>query len=150
MTQEQIIKGERLIDDVIAHNKNAIIAAMKDAGLVTVEATYSGSGGSGNGYEIGSTPQNREAMERAVEIQTINREYDRDAHVWIETVRIKSVDLAEAIRDLCENLISAAGHDGFQDGDGGGGTMTIVADTGFCELAHYDYVVDTVHDYHEF
>jgi hypothetical protein len=42
-----------------------------------------------------------------------------------------------------DDLISCAGHDGYENNDGGGGTLTILADGTFT-LRHYDNVVSTV------
>lgn len=145
MQHEEIKQSDRGIDQLIAHNKPAIIAAMKAVGVVSAEVTYSGCGDSGNGYEVTFSPASPEAGSHSLEVQSIHDSFDQEKREWHEFLVPKSSTLETALRDFCESLIDATGHNGYQDGDGGGGTMVLNAETGCCELDHYDYIVDTVH-----
>jgi hypothetical protein len=51
--------------------------------------------------------------------------------------------MQELVEIFTDALISCAGHDGYENNDGGGGTLTILADGTF-KLDHYDNVVSTV------
>jgi hypothetical protein len=56
---------------------------------------------------------------------------------------IKQQRVQELVEIFTDDLISCAGHDGYENNDGGGGILTIQSD-GMFRLNHYDNVVSTV------
>lgn len=58
---------------------------------------------------------------------------------------IKDCDLESFLSRTLDHALIANNHSGYENGEGGGGTLTIHA-TGAWELAHFDYVVSEEHD----
>ena len=100
--------------------KSLIVNAMKQAGISTAVIEYSGSGDSGNVDDVTFTPE-------------------VDARVTIED---EDVSLNEAVRDFANELIDSE-HSGYENDDGGSGTITINAETNLVTWEHLDYYTES-------
>lgn len=132
----------------------AVIAAhLRHIGAPSVRVCYSGSGDSGNGYETVTEDIDVEQAlcvpvfsERKVggrtRWETMRWGYQQktlQGGRWKLTVGHMMATLMQALEAAADAAITASGHDGFANNEGGYGTFTIFADDR-AELEHVDYV----------
>jgi hypothetical protein len=135
---------------VIESNKIAICKALLGAGLKVATVEYSGEGDSGSGSSITFGDPNEVDLESslAIDMQVLSRVYDGVRGEWSESLESKSMNQDDALEMFLDQVISHHGHDGFENGDGGGGGLTVYADSGKYELNHYDNIVEQHHESH--
>jgi len=132
-------------------NLVAIAAALAAHGIHQVASSYSGSGDSGDSYEQHAyDAQGAEVALPDVEVMCERREYAQTASGYGYTVKPSAISLTSAISDANDQALQLSGHSGYENNEGGYGTLTIYA-SGFAELAHTDFVEsDSDHTYLEF
>lgn len=116
----------------------AIAAKLRTLGRESVTCEYRGSGDSGEGYEMEPWTEDASVTVRSVEYAPRARP-NRAVHGSRIVYVPESITLAEAIERAADMAIGAAGHDGYENGEGGGGEFILRAD-GTATLAHFDYV----------
>lgn len=144
---EWVTAQGRIRSALVILNKAAILKAMSGAGVARVVVEYAGAGDSGEGIDVGIEPAGASAT---VHLQVVNSSFDQDGKRWVYGADIKELPLDEAAEQLCEDLISEAGHSGYENGDGGGGTMTLTLETGELQLEHYDCYIERDTSHHTF
>jgi hypothetical protein len=114
---------------------------LTDTGVHAIDVDYSGSGDSGNDNDLtvfsapGVIQRDNPVLEQQVTIPTVKHVYNREKHVD-ETVESEhTLDAKTALEDLLDAAIGAAGHWGFENNEGGSGTLTLKAD-GTASLSH--------------
>jgi len=133
-------------------NLVAIAAVLAAHGIHQVASYYSGSGDSGdefrqtaydaNGDEI-DMPEVEVACEHRVYVPTKNGGYGY-------AIKQEAMSLESAISDATGQAIGEAGHSGWENNEGGKGTLTIYA-SGYAELNHTNYYEgDADYQYHDF
>lgn len=123
----------------IEFNKNAIVTKLREAGIPMIEMQYSGEGDSGNGADI---TQPLESEKLRVTIKRTTGVYDMDKRAWEISEYEQEMDMDDALQEFLDAIISVHGHDGYENGDGGGGTLTITVESNSYELAHYNNIVE--------
>ena len=132
------------LPDVTARIENAkrISAAMRAVGIESMQVEYSGSGDSGENWSASVTPE----MEfPEVLITTLRSLWDYSTSTRVPSEVTHSLE--NAFRDFAETWIDDE-HAGYENGDGGFGTVTLFA-SGAAELDHSDYIVETCNCFHE-
>ena len=129
----------------IAHNKTKIIEALKAAGITSATAEYTGEGDSGNGCDTTLMPAVKDFPK--VTVKTASSEFIDGK--WKSSEVEKPMDVDDAIREFVDDLIELHNHSGYENGDGGGGTVTFNVDTDSFTYEHYDNIVEQEYSYHE-
>ena len=121
-------------EGAVGNNIRVLAKVLVDAGIVSLTVDYSGSGDSGNGFEV-SFEGDQSVLAQEV---TVLEEDDGDEH---------TMDVDTAIRDLTELAIVEAGHEGYECDAGGCGTFRLRAD-GTATLSHKNYLESgTLHEF---
>jgi hypothetical protein len=107
-------------DEDILNRKTAIIQAMNRDGIDSIAITYSGSGDSGQIDEIALTP----------------------AKASYATYNGSDIPLRSFVEDFADELIESA-HSGYENGDGGAGTITITRATATVTWEHSDFYTES-------
>ncbi|MFT4066709.1 DUF6878 family protein [Paraburkholderia sp.] len=112
---------------------------LRAAGAVSATAAYAGYGDSGDHFEITiqwpASPQ--ESMDATTGLNPTTSDCLGDP------------DFDPRFESLVWNAVSATGHDGWENNEGGGGTFTLLPD-GTATLEHYDNIEDSNESTHEF
>jgi len=133
------------------HHKMAAMAAV----LTLVEAPqlcieYSGCGDSGEAEGVdldwpeGTEPK---SVTHAVEWMSVFHAVYGESSTF--ELRTKTVPFDQACEDLLNMVIEQSGHSGWENNDGGGGSMTVTA-AGALTLNHFDNVTEQDHSDYEF
>ncbi len=141
--------GSTNLQALVLHNKAAIMAALKSNGVTNATSEYSGSGDEGSTGSVTVHPENTAALEYNVTVKMIGSTFDSSAEKWITKASDSNLTLEQALRDVTDQLIEMNGHAGYEDGDGGGGSVTFDVENDTVEHDHYDCVVENVHSVHE-
>lgn len=135
------------IEDAITVNLRVIATALRDHGLTQCSIEYSGYGDSGEFNDVVVEPENQTARLPNLTVVTCDSVFVGGAYdLKYATKECAFNDAVEALLDL---LLEKGGHAGFENNEGGGGTLTITAD-GKIEYDHYDNVVEEVHASQEY
>lgn len=131
--------------DLVTKNWSAILQVMKRLGATGAVVEYRGSGDSGEGVEVTVQPEGID-LTTQVEMFTVHSEFQSGA--WVRTEVGSQMSCEDALKWLTDEVVSLAGHDGYETGEGGYGQLHVcVAEERF-ELDHSDYVVETVDSNH--
>lgn len=122
---------------LIAHNKPLILAALKASGITSATISYSGEGDSGGVYEHAFTPDTspNEVTMRVIQGTFIDKK-------WTYASVDKVMEMTEALETLLDDALEYHDHSGYENGDGGGGELTIDVSVGTFTLAHYDNYIE--------
>jgi hypothetical protein len=133
--------------EVLAHNLALIVEVLRQHNLARLTIDYAGSGDSGDTFEVAVFDAHDAAQPMpTAEVQGKRVISHYDSSISRETVlsvgdRPKPTPFVDFIEDFHCEVLSASNHQGFEDGEGGGGTLTITVE-GTCSLEHYDYYVE--------
>lgn len=119
-------------------NCDLIVAAMKSHGLTLISIEYAGGGDEGGVERVEFQPVGTKPEEATVYRLVQHTDYFRKTR----NVGLACYDLEEAASQYADDLLEVFGHDGYHNGDGGYGTVTISAD-GKVTMDHSDYVTTT-------
>jgi hypothetical protein len=153
-TTETILQSADVELEVINFNIQTIAKVLKKIGATSVEISYDGSGDSGDGVEITVTDISGSRIEldgsegtvECIEIENNYRHPNRDES---PSLSLTTESFDELVEDVLWMAVSRGGHSGWENNDGGGGTMTVHED-GTAELDHFDIITDEDHTMHEF
>lgn len=142
--------NEIAIRDRVAFNKGEILKGLKSIGATTATCHYSGEGDDGGSVDIGVYGPDNQTLIQADDchVQRKQLKHQRVADKWVPQLVEERVSLIEAIENLCEDMIEQCGHGGWENGDGGGGSLTINTESENVELDHYDNIVEQHHSIH--
>ncbi len=143
--KEQEISGK----EILQKNKKRICEALREAGISKVVATYAGYGDSGGFDEVDYYDGNDQKNPPTTEIEYIEASYVWRANGRVSSVKHVKKSLDDAVLDFCYDAIDVAGHGGYENGDGGGGTITIHVASQKVEVDHYDYYTETIDSHDE-
>jgi hypothetical protein len=120
-------------------NLVAIAAVLAAHGIHQVTSTYQGSGDSGDeGYRTAFDAEGDEVDLPDVEVVVERRDYRKVGDTYDYVVEKVPMALDSAISDATGQVISLAGHEGYENNEGGEGTLTIYA-SGYATLVHTDF-----------
>ena len=137
--------------EVFDRNKAAILAALKGASIDEVEVKYEGSGDDGGIADVDYVhARGEDAKIDGVMVEYLGWGWVRDPSTGrsCQSVKTEAIELDEAVRELCDDAIALMGHSGWEDNDGGCGTLTIDAVEGTVVLEHTDYFTDSSTEEH--
>ena len=120
----------------VATEKDLLIKALHDLGVLTVQVDYNGYGDEG-------------CVETITAVTADNREIDLVPHKITPPDSILPVTLHDAVKEFTWTA-GQYFHCGFHNNEGGSGTVTIHVDTGRVKIEHNDNVVETVFTQNEF
>lgn len=132
---------------VFKHNLATLVAALAPLGCTQVDVEYSGSGDSGDQCDVTFLPPDID-VDDAMQVkgQTVASHYSSGA--WEYSIVESDVSLSDLAGSVCDACIDATGHDGYQNGEGGGGSLTINMQTGRIQFEHYDNVVTQEYEHY--
>jgi hypothetical protein len=132
--------GNRL---VLAYNKGVIAQALALAGVVQAIVTYAGAGDEGQIEEVTLDPETPAARAASIEVAELAYRWDPETSRGGGQLAFVKVDLENALETLCDSAVEITGHNGYQNGDGGEATFTLVAATAQAHLEHNDHYVES-------
>jgi hypothetical protein len=136
----------RLTAEQLAHNKHAILKALAQHGLAYVVAEYSGYEDSTDGFEISTAPNGPALPEVSVTVVEVDSQWDEVAGKVEERIVEKERPLADAIESFAWEIIDRH-HSGFQNNEGGRGTLTLDVEAWGWSLDHEDFVTESVQSF---
>lgn len=118
----------------------AMAAVLQKHGLTSVQGEYTGSGDSGDGFDIyyfkgEESVEIEQDVNDEVTYLVIDNDYSNGRFSPVKSTR--TAEFEQALEDICFAMVTASGHDGWEINEGGGGTLTVRAD-GTATLDHYD------------
>jgi hypothetical protein len=143
-------KPETARRKVFEYNRKVILAALRFACVAHASVSYSGCGDSGCIDEVDFTAQPScvIAPEKIFVMLAHLRGY-RSRGKWAHRVEEDSMALEPALRAFWEEVLVATEHDGYQDGEGGQGTLEVNVAEGAVRLTHTTYFQDSDTTEHE-
>lgn len=137
---------------LLSGNAAMIARAMRSAGAKKLEMSYEGSGDSGDVVDISildgaDIPIKNDTLPN-VEISLVKRRYDEATDKWIDVVSSEACSFDVAASYLLDDVIEHFDHSGYENNDGGRGTLTLDAVTGELELEHSDYYTESNTSFH--
>lgn len=124
--------------------------ALASAGAQSATVEYAGYGDSGSieNVEV-QWPATPSVPPRTVQYPTASSVWNEQDKKYGTVYTDSDRDFNTAIEDLLEQAIALSGHAGWENNDGGSGTLTLFAD-GTAHLVHRDHFIEQVTDSHEF
>jgi hypothetical protein len=147
-----LIQPDRSVNRVllIKHNKSAIMDALRKQSVKSAVAEYSGNGDSGNTTTICINPEESDSiLLDQVSIKVESSSFDAESRIWSHNVVDKVLSLEGAIEDFIDLVIEQNGHEGYENGDGGGGDVTFDVEADTVTHDHYDNIVEQNHYSHD-
>lgn len=122
------------INPALAH----LSMVLRAAGAVSATAEYAGYGDSGDHFDIAiAWPDSPAGIGNKTESKSASSD------------RLNAADFDTQFENLVWDAVSVAGHDGWENNEGGGGTFTLLPD-GTATLDHYDNVANSNESSHAF
>jgi hypothetical protein len=127
-----------------ASSLKRLAVALKDAGFSSVYAEYTGSGDSGEGFDISYIPVagkgDADDLDPPGDVayEIVGYEWNPEEGRSKDVVRETTADFESAFEDLAFVFIETVmGHRGWENNEGGGGEVTLTAE-GVLSVEHYD------------
>ena len=130
----------------------SVIAALQEQGIVSVKMSYSGGGDSGDYNHPVFTNEGGEDVSPngGVERFRATRKWDQEEGRWVNTEISKtSATLEDVTADLMEKAVTMR-HSGWENDDGGEGTVTLDVPLGALTINHGSYYTSTDWDNYSF
>ena len=121
-------------------NKAAVLAALQQAGATAATVDYFGAGDEGRIEGVYITPDSAAAAR--VKLAVVERSWDAGARVMTAAAVLRDYGVDDALTELCEAAITLTGHDGYENGEGGRGALTVDVSAGTYSLEHGNYYVE--------
>ena len=140
--------ARHVIDEasVLGRNRRILLATLVQAGAVTATATYVGCGDSG-GVEDVSVEMPAEAPFDMAALVTVFAERGVfENGQWQTTTVEQQISIEQALRDFAAEVIDVV-HGGWENGDGGSGSVIFDCQAGTVRIEHTAYFTDS--DYEE-
>jgi hypothetical protein len=133
--------------DLLAGHRLALLAAARAAGLRSIAVEYSGSGDSGNGTDFATDPPGFDLDGVSIEIVEVDSRWIDG--VWNRSFNTAVRSMTHASEELTYLVIEVCGHSGYENNEGGYGSLTLDCETGALTLEHSNYYVETNTSCHE-
>jgi hypothetical protein len=132
--------------DILETNIQTIAQALSAVGATSATVEYAGSGDSGDSTEFHiDWPGEAGQQPDEITLQVTSMVKEEGSVRYLPVVIELTSDFKSAVEDVLWQAVTSAGHDGWENSEGGGGGFTVFAN-GHASLEHFDYVVDTVYD----
>lgn len=142
------VSSRQVIDEasVLGRNRRILLAMLAQVGAVTATATYVGCGDSG-GVEDVSVEMPAETSFDMSALVTVFAERGVYEHGrWDNTLVEHQLSIEQALRDFADEAIDLV-HGGWENGDGGSGSVIFDCQAGTVRIEHTVYFTDS--DYEE-
>jgi hypothetical protein len=127
---------------VLGRNRRVLLATLAQAGADTATATYVGCGDSG-GVEDVSVEMPAEAPFDMLTLVTVFAERGVfENGQWQTTIVEQQLSIEQALRDFADEVIDLV-HGGWENGDGGSGSITFDCQAGTVRIEHTAYFTDS-------
>lgn len=130
----------------IQANKLSIVQAMVSAGIAKAIVTYNGAGDEGSIQHISTEGGQILADEVKVEMVQEKATWNAEKQLWEHDTELVTDALTDALRSFVDDVVEEH-HDGYANGEGGGGEISITSDTGKIDYEKFDYIVERTCDY---
>lgn len=117
-------------------NTRTVAAALAQLGIPHATVSYSGSGDSGDSFIVMYADPDKGLLCESHEVSIQALRYDSTARASVLQTMCMSVDAA--LQECADQAITAAGHDGYENNEGGRGSFTVCA-SGYAVLEHIDH-----------
>jgi len=135
--------------ELLELHRTALVIGLNGSAIEQMVIEYAGSGDEGNGFEISVTPSS--VVIDDLLIETADSEYyEMEPGTYRYKVSKGSMDLSSLLEEMCDLALTVGGHSGYEDNEGGYGSLTFTMATGELKLVHNDYaskVETTEHDF---
>jgi hypothetical protein len=131
------------LKEVITGNKEVILAGLKKLGFESVNLSYEGCGDSGNGFYIDYFPKN-EVIDTSTEMITFSEghgTWDKKLQKSVYSFKQTLMSLDLAVERFFGDVLDLNDLNGYCNGDGGGGDISLNVEKNAYLLEHYDLVV---------
>ena len=129
-------------------NKHALAQSMRTLGSTSVAVTYSGCGDSGQIDEVGFQPADVDEGVHQVVVAQMQYHWDAERACGVNAPAFVEMPLSDVAEALCDTAVELAGHNGYENGDGGEGTFTLQAADACAELEHRDFYTESDTSWH--
>lgn len=121
----------------VKENKAAILKVLREHGVKTIQAEYSGSNDDGgfNGVYLGGGAN--EILTLPLTIQVEEDVYSAKTQTNRQVIATKALPLSDAFRNLCYDLLDHH-YEGYEDGDGAYGSFVLNVKTGKLAWEHHE------------
>lgn len=130
-------------------NKQVLLEALRPLGAREVIVTYAGSGDSGQVEDVIVAPNTIDLDATRVQVAEGHHSWDPETRTHGSVLELESRDLRTALSDFCDQAVGIAGHDGYENNDGGQGTLNVNVDDGAVTLEHADFYTESDTSTHE-
>jgi len=128
---------------VFDFNKHSLASSMRQLGASSVVVTYSGGGDEGRIDDICFFPPEISVGATTACVALMRYHWDAEAHRGATELVFEDMSLHDIAEALCDAAVSSTGHNGYENGEGGGGTFTLQAADASAELEHSDYYIES-------
>ena len=129
-------------------NRKRVMKALHDNGIKTVNVEYEGSGDDGQIDDV--TFVHKTNVDHMKDSITVIKESSKfEDGQWHQRESEEEVDLEEAVRDLCYEILSSE-HPGWEINDGSRGEFTFNVEEDTIKLEHTDYYTESTTTESEF
>lgn len=135
---------ERLAAEQRPSNKDAVFAALAEAGIATVSVSFDGGGDSGQIESIEARDEAGEVALPEVTVEMVGTEWDGNGYV----VGRRAVALAEAVETLAYGCLESV-HGGWENNEGAYGEFTFDVASRTIQLVHNERFIETETFEHE-
>ena len=155
MTQEQpsnaadpAVSARQVIDEasVLGRNRRILLATLAQAGAVTATATYVGCGDSGGVEDVSVEMPSETPFDMSALVTVFAERGVFEDGRWKTTMVEQEVNVEQALRDFADEAIDLV-HGGWENGDGGSGSVIFDCQAGTVRIEHTVYFTDS--DYEE-
>lgn len=129
--EQKRLRLKAMDEESFSHNRELFFVALQARGVTSVEILYEGSGDSGGIEDRTILP---EGIDLSAEIILLVPDWHQEALVT------KNMPLIEALEETAMQLV-AREHDGWENNEGGGGTITFDVEAREILVAHHDYYI---------
>jgi len=130
-------------------NKQVLLETLRPLSAKDVVVTYAGNADSGQIDEVDVTPDTIDPDTIQVLMAGVHHMWNQETGTHVSSLVLESRDLRSALSDFCDEAIHIAGHDGYENNDGGQGTLTINVHDGAVDLEHTDFYTESDTSTHE-
>ncbi len=131
---------------VLGRNKNILLAALKQGGIISATVTYAGCGDSGGVEEVSVEAPEGIRFDLGAPITTFVEQSVFQDGSWHPTVVEQQMSIEQALRDFAAQAVAQL-HEGWYDGNGASGEVVFGCQSDTVRVEHTAYFIDS--DYEE-
>jgi hypothetical protein len=131
---------------VIGRNRRVLLAMLSQAGAVTATATYVGCGDSGGVEDVSVEMPAEVPFNMLAPVTVFAEQGVFENGQWQTTIVEQDLSIEQALRDFADEAIDLV-HGGWENGDGGSGSVIFDCQAGTVRIEHTAYFTDS--DYEE-